>query len=83
VKQGLVDKAGAWYSYKGDKIGQGKANAGKYLAENPEIAKEIELAVRAQLLALPVDKKAEAEKSAKGAKASKAESLQAVEEAGE
>lgn len=52
VKQGLVDKSGAWYAYKGDKIGQGKANAAKYLADNPEIAKEIEDQVRAELLNL-------------------------------
>jgi recombination protein RecA len=50
VKEGLVDKAGAWYSYKGDKIGQGKANAARYLSENPAIAKEIEDQVRARLL---------------------------------
>ena len=46
VKQGLIDKAGAWYSYKGDKIGQGKANAGKYLEDNPAIAEEIEQQIR-------------------------------------
>ena len=50
VKQGLVDKSGAWYAYKGDKIGQGKANAAKFLTDNPEIAKEIEDQIRAQLL---------------------------------
>ncbi|WP_346839484.1 recombinase RecA [Microbulbifer sp. SAOS-129_SWC] len=50
VKLGLVDKAGAWYSYKGDKIGQGKANAGKFLKENQDIRDEIEGALRAQLL---------------------------------
>jgi recombination protein RecA len=41
VQQGLVDKSGAWYAYKGDKIGQGKANAAKYLEEHPDIAQEI------------------------------------------
>ena len=46
VKEGLVDKAGAWYSYNGDKIGQGKANAANFLKENPEIAAEIEGQVR-------------------------------------
>ncbi len=51
VKQSLIDKAGAWYSYKGNKIGQGKANVAKYLSENPEIAKEIEGLIREQLLA--------------------------------
>lgn len=51
VKCNLVDKAGAWYSYKGEKIGQGKANAAQYLQERPEMAQEIEAAIRAQLLA--------------------------------
>ncbi len=46
VKLGLIDKAGAWYSYQGDKIGQGKANAAKYLEENPETAKTIETNIR-------------------------------------
>ena len=50
VKCGFVDKSGAWYAYKGDKIGQGKANAAKYLSENLEIAEEIERDIRAQLL---------------------------------
>ena len=50
VKVGLVDKAGAWYSYKGDKIGQGKANSAKFLEENPAIANEIEALIRKQLL---------------------------------
>lgn len=50
VKLELVGKAGAWYSYKGNKIGQGKANAAKFLAENPEIAEEVEAQIRAQLL---------------------------------
>ncbi|WP_323847280.1 recombinase RecA [Microbulbifer magnicolonia] len=50
VKLGLVDKAGAWYSYKGDKIGQGKANAVKFLKENTEIRDEIEAQLRAQML---------------------------------
>lgn len=50
VKEGLVDKAGAWYSYKGEKIGQGKANASRFLEERPELAKEIEAQIRARLL---------------------------------
>jgi recombination protein RecA len=50
VKLGLVQKAGAWYSYNGDKIGQGKANAAKYLEEHMEIANEIEGNIRSQLL---------------------------------
>jgi recombination protein RecA len=43
----LVEKSGAWYSYKGDKIGQGKDNAREYLREHPEVAQEIEAKIRA------------------------------------
>jgi recombination protein RecA len=50
VKNEMVEKAGAWYSYKGDKIGQGKANAAKYLKENPAIAQEIDTRLREALL---------------------------------
>jgi len=50
VKEGLVDKAGAWYSYNGDRIGQGKANAAKYLDENQEISDQIESILRERLL---------------------------------
>ncbi|MDE2253001.1 MAG: recombinase RecA [Betaproteobacteria bacterium] len=45
----IVDKSGAWYAYKGEKIGQGKDNAREFLKENPAIAREIENAVREQL----------------------------------
>ena len=50
VKEKLIEKAGAWYSYKGDKIGQGKAKASQYLADNPKIAAEIDGMIRANLL---------------------------------
>ncbi len=50
VQQGLVEKSGAWYSYQGSKIGQGKANAAKFLEDNPEIAQAIEQGIRQQLL---------------------------------
>ncbi|KDP85442.1 recombinase RecA [Cupriavidus basilensis] len=45
----IVEKSGAWYSYKGEKIGQGKDNAREYLRENPDIADEIENKVRESL----------------------------------
>ena len=61
VKQNLVDKAGAWYAYKGDKIGQGKANASQYLLDHPEIAVEIEQQIRDQLLAIPKAEEAAAD----------------------
>jgi len=50
VKQGLIDKAGAWYAYNGDKIGQGKANAAKFLLDNTDIAETIEAKIRQELL---------------------------------
>ncbi|MDR9827135.1 recombinase RecA [Vibrio sp. FNV 38] len=50
VKNKLIEKAGAWYSYNGDKIGQGKANAGKFLRENPEAAQTIDAKLREMLL---------------------------------
>lgn len=54
VNQGLIGKAGAWYSYNGDKIGQGKDNAKNYLKEHPEAAKAIEQAIRAAALTAPI-----------------------------
>src|SRR5690606_6471147 len=54
VKLGLIDKSGAWYSYQGNKIGQGKNNVMKFLQENTSIAQELEQKVRAELLATPV-----------------------------
>jgi recombination protein RecA len=50
VQQGLVEKSGAWYSYQGNKIGQGKANAAKYLEDNPETGSAIEKIIRERLL---------------------------------
>lgn len=50
VHLNLIDKAGAWYSYQGDRIGQGKKNACDFLTENKELATEIEQQIRAQLL---------------------------------
>ena len=53
VQQGIIDKSGAWYSYKGDRIGQGKENVRNFLKENLEIANEIEGRIRAELLPQP------------------------------
>jgi recombination protein RecA len=50
VQLGLVEKSGAWYSYQGNKIGQGKANAAKYLEDNPEVGGAIEKIIREKLL---------------------------------
>ena len=50
VQLGLIEKSGAWYSYQGNKIGQGKANAAKYLQDNTEICNTLDKAIREQLL---------------------------------
>ncbi len=50
VQQGIVEKSGAWYAYKSDRIGQGRKNAADYLSEHPEIRTEIEAQIREQLL---------------------------------
>ena len=46
AKADIVEKAGAWYAYKGEKIGQGRENAKVYLEQNPKVAAEIEMAIR-------------------------------------
>ena len=51
VQHGLVDKAGAWYSYKGDRIGQGRDNVREFLKQNPDTAAEIDRELRDILLA--------------------------------
>jgi len=48
VKSGIINKSGAWFSYKGDKIGQGRENSKIFLQENPEIASEIETLIRSK-----------------------------------
>ncbi|MEJ2060988.1 MAG: DNA recombination/repair protein RecA, partial [Gammaproteobacteria bacterium] len=53
VQNNLVDKSGAWYSYQGEKIGQGKDNARNFLKEHAEIANEIDQQLRQKLLAVP------------------------------
>ncbi|MDB6097174.1 MAG: recA protein [Francisellaceae bacterium] len=54
VKQGLIEKSGAWYSYNGTRIGQGKENVRQFLNDNPEIRDSIEAIIRKELLTPPV-----------------------------
>jgi recombination protein RecA len=46
---GIIEKSGAWYSYKGDRIGQGRDNSRVFLKENPEVMAQVENDVRAKL----------------------------------
>jgi recombination protein RecA len=59
VQHGLIDKAGSWYSYGEDRIGQGKENVREFLRTHPETAVEIEQKIRAKLLPATVDAPAE------------------------
>ncbi|WP_298187912.1 recombinase RecA [uncultured Pseudomonas sp.] len=60
VQLGLLEKSGAWYSYQGSKIGQGKANSAKYLEDNPEVARTVEGLIREKLLVTAAPAKANA-----------------------
>jgi len=69
AKAEIVEKAGAWYAYKGEKIGQGRENAKIYLEKNPQVAAEIEIAIRTKAGVIakkiegnPIEKTAETEK---------------------
>jgi recombination protein RecA len=54
AKYGFIDKSGAWYSYNGTRIGQGKENARQYLKEHPDIAQTIEKQIREKVLVQPL-----------------------------
>lgn len=64
VKLSLIDKSGAWYSYKGNRIGQGKDNVRQFLSEHPEIAREIEGILREKLLSSTPNTEGKAEEFA-------------------
>ena len=64
VKQGIVEKAGAWYSYGKERIGQGKDNSRNYLKEHPEMANEIDARIREALLPKAVASKKDDEELA-------------------
>jgi len=63
VLHGFVEKSGAWYAYNGSKIGQGKANSAKFLADNPDVAAALEKQIRDKLLTPAPDVKAAANRA--------------------
>ena len=71
VGQGLIEKSGAWYSYNGDRIGQGRENVRTFLKENPDIARHVEAQIRATLM--PEESVAADEAGAKKADVKKAD----------
>jgi recombination protein RecA len=79
VEQAIVRKAGAWYTYEGDQLGQGKENARNFLRENPDMANEIEKKIKEKLgVGARVDADASAAGAAAGAGASAAGGLKVV-----
>jgi recombination protein RecA len=81
VNNDLVEKAGSWYAYKGDKIGQGKKNAVIYLEEHPEAAQEIELALLDKLVPKPKQRGEETEEAEVAEADAGEDSIPAVAEA--
>ena len=61
VAHNMIDKAGAWYSYNGERIGQGKDNVRQFLRDNPETAATIEAQLREKLMPKPKARDAQAE----------------------
>ncbi len=55
VDIGIVKKAGAWYTYEGDQLGQGKENSRNFLLDNPDLANDIETKIRAHFVPTPID----------------------------
>jgi recombination protein RecA len=67
VDVGLIKKSGAWFTYDGDQLGQGRENARNFLRDNPELAREIEEKIKAQLgVGLPPDPAPDPDQAAKG-----------------
>ena len=64
AKNGIIDKSGSWYSYNGDRIGQGKENVRQFLKENPDVADEIDQKLRSLLLVSAVVEEDETEAEA-------------------
>jgi recombination protein RecA len=75
VANNLVDKSGAWYSYNGDRIGQGKENARQFLKDNPDIADAISAKLRGSMMPIRQSRAAAAAEAAEAA-----EALEAAEE---
>jgi recombination protein RecA len=61
VSQGIVDKSGAWYSYGGDRIGQGRDNVREFIRAHPELGQEIESKIREKVLGRAPSKEAKPE----------------------
>ncbi len=68
VNFGLIEKSGTWYSFRGERIGQGRENVKKLLKESPELAADLELEIRQKAGLIPADKEEKPEKGEKEGK---------------
>ena len=50
VAQGIIEKSGSWFSYNGERIGQGRENVKNYLEQHPEVMEEVSAKLRAKLM---------------------------------
>ncbi|MCG3044380.1 DNA recombination/repair protein RecA, partial [Streptomyces sp. S1A] len=75
VEHGFIRKSGAWYTYEGDQLGQGKENARNFLRDNPDLADEIEKKIKEKL---GIGAKTEAPESEPGTDAAKTEAAPAA-----
>jgi len=80
VKHGFVDKSGAWYSYQGERIGQGKENVRQFLKEHPEMAADIDQKIRAELMPVKTPRSEAKELEAKELEAKESEAREPVAE---
>ena len=64
LDEGLIEKAGTWYSYKGERLGQGRENVKKLLTENKELADTLDIEIRKKVGLLPSEPKNETQEKA-------------------
>jgi len=83
VDAGLIEKAGTWYSYKGERIGQGRESVKKLLKENEELAAQLDMEIRKEVGLLPSEKAAEKAAEKPSGKVAEEAAVKATEEAAE
>lgn len=81
VDQGIVEKSGAWYSYSGTRIGQGRKNAADFLGENDDVRHEIETRIRSALLPVPPETKESLDEIVETTDAEQLESVKKIKQA--
>jgi len=83
VDAGLIEKAGTWYSYKGERIGQGRESVKKLLQENEELAAQLDAEIRKEVGLLPSEEAAEKAAEKPSGKVAEEVAVKATEDAAE